>query len=367
MAVQTGNGTVNHKQSSEKHEEFTLFGQLHRFFPKYCALSGLLLLLLTGCETETSILTPMGPAAEHSRTVWWILFFAAAAVFVFVMVVLSIAQFRQPEATNPNDADDNPDTGSFMGNITFVVMSGVVMPAVVLAGVIAVAVTGMEALSIPEDEVPFTIEVIGHQFWWEVYYPDHNFVTANEIHIPINEPIRILLRAEDVIHSFWVPELQGKMDLLPDQVNETWIEASYPGQYAGVCAEFCGLQHANMRFVVVARTPDDFETWVDQQQQPAPAPQGDIVQEGWRVFQDEGRCAECHTIIGTNATGVLGPDLTHFASRLTIGAGTVPNTEGHLYGWIIDAQSIKPGSLMPPIALTGEQLDALVAFMYTLE
>jgi cytochrome c oxidase subunit II len=357
----------NHKQSSEKHEELTLFGSSHRFFPRYLALSSLLFLLLTGCEAETSILTPMGPAANRIRLIWWILFFAAAGVFTFVMVLLAIALFTQPKPNETNDTDNNPDTGPFMGNVTFVIMNGVVMPAVVLAGVILVTITGMEALSIPEDDVPFTIEVIGHQFWWEVYYPDHNFVTANEIHIPVNEPIRILLRAEDVIHSFWIPEIQGKMDMLPDQVNETWIEASQPGQYAGVCAEFCGLQHANMRFVVVARTADDFEAWVAEQQRPAPAPQGDIVQEGWRVFQEEGDCAECHTIIGTNATGTLGPDLTHFASRLTIGAGAVPNNEGHLYGWILDAQSIKPGSLMPPIALTGEQVEALVAFMYTLD
>jgi cytochrome c oxidase subunit 2 len=282
------------------------------------------------------------------------------------MSLLAIALFHEPD-NHEVDTDDNPDTGAFMGNLTFVVANGIVMLGIVLTGVIVLTISGIHAISLPQDAFPFTIEVIGHQYWWEVNYPDHNFVTANEIHIPVNEPIRIVLRTDDVIHSFWIPELQGKMDMIPGQVNETWIEANETGQFAGICAELCGLQHANMRFIVISHTRNEFDTWVTHQQQAATVPQSDIIQEGWRVFQDEGTCAECHAINGTNATGTLGPDLTHFASRLTLGAGTIPNKEGHLSGWIIDSQSIKPGSLMPPIPLSGEELEALVSYLYTLK
>ena len=321
--------------------------------------------MISACgPVDTSIMTPAGPAASRINSIWWVLLIVATLIFVFIMSLLAIALFKSPEA---DESDDNPDTGVFMGNLTFVVINGVVMPAVVLTGIVIMSLTAIQTLSLPQDAFTFTIEVTGHQYWWEFYYRDYDVTTANELHIPVDEPVRIILHTEDVIHSFWIPEIQGKMDMIPGQINETWIEASEVGQYEGICTEFCGLQHANMRFHVFAENRDDFEAWVAQQQQPAPAPQNDLIERGWQVFQNEGNCAECHAIRGTNATGALGPELTHFASRLTIGAGTVPNTEGHLSGWIIDSQSIKPGSLMPPIELSGEDLEALVAYLQTLE
>jgi cytochrome c oxidase subunit 2 len=327
-----------------------------------------MVLLLTACSGDTSILQPNGPAASQMRLVWWVLFGLAALMFVFTMTLLVIALRHTPEDDRiPTDESPNTDE-SFMGSLRFVFISGIGIPAVVLFIVIGLTLVSMQALRVPEDETAMTIEVVGHQFWWEVRYPDYDVTTANEFHIPINTPVKLELYTDDVIHSFWVPELQGKMDMIPGIRNETWLEASRPGTYEGICTEFCGLQHANMRFFVTAQSQENFDTWMQEQQRPARLPQDDdLLQRGWQVFQNEGRCAECHAIRGTNATGDLGPDLTHLAGREWLGAGVVPNTEGYLSGWVIDPQSMKPGVLMPAIDLDGDDLQALVAFLQTLD
>jgi cytochrome c oxidase subunit 2 len=191
-------------------------------------------------------------------------------------------------------------------------------------------------------------------------------VTANEIHVPAGRPVRLRLSSADVIHSFWVPQLMPKTDLIPGQVNETWLTANRPGIYRGQCAEYCGLQHALMAFLVVADGPAAFDRWVALQRAPAAEPAGTLATRGRQVLERTS-CATCHTVRGTSARGTAGPDLTHLASRQQLGAGAVPNTPGHLGGWIANSQTIKPGNLMPPQPLTSEELQALIAYLETLE
>jgi cytochrome c oxidase subunit 2 len=216
-------------------------------------------------------------------------------------------------------------------------------------------------------EANLDIEIIGHQWWWEVHYTNQDFDTANEIHIPVGQTVTLHVTTADVIHSFWVPELHGKMDLIPGQTNTFTIQADQAGVYRGQCAEFCGAQHAHMAFLVIAESAEDFQTWLDHQSQPGAEPEvGSLEQQGQQAFLGSA-CVYCHTIEGTNASGHVGPDLTHLASRRTIASGILPNTPGNLAGWIINSQTIKPGNHMPPMNLNGDQVQALLAYLATLK
>jgi cytochrome c oxidase subunit II len=311
-------------------------------------------LILGGCDDERvqSVLHPAGPAAERVADLWWVMFGMGTAVFLIVMILTGMAVLRR-------ESDRPP-----MGNRRFIIAFGLAGPAVVLIVLLIFALQATLALRLPEAR--HTIQVIGHQWWWEVIYPDHGIITANEIRIPAGEPVRLELRAADVIHSFWVPRLHGKMDLLPEVTNTFWIEATEPGVYRGQCAEFCGVQHARMAFVVVAEPPEAFDEWVRRQTVPPAAPATQELVRGLEIFFDAG-CAECHAIRGTPAApGEVGPDLTHFGSRLTIGAGQRPNTTGDLAGWIANPQTIKPGNKMPPTFLGADELHTLVAFLQSL-
>jgi cytochrome c oxidase subunit 2 len=211
--------------------------------------------------------------------------------------------------------------------------------------------------------------VTGYQWWWSVEYlnadPSLIVTTANELHVPVGRPILLTLKSADVIHSFWVPSLHGKTDLVPGRENATWLQVDRPGIFRGQCAEFCGVQHAHMSLSVIAESSDQFEQWLSAQRQPAPAPLTAEQSRG-RDVVERGPCALCHTIRGTNAGARMGPDLTHFATRSTIAAGTVPNTRGNLAGWIADPQHLKPGSRMPATGLAAEDLQAVVAYLETL-
>jgi cytochrome c oxidase subunit 2 len=224
----------------------------------------------------------------------------------------------------------------------------------------------MAALAATDTSDEVIVEIVGHQWWWEVNYPLQGVTTANEIHIPVGYPIELKVTSADVIHSFWVPELHGKIDLIPGQTNSFWLQADEPGVYYGECAEFCGLQHAKMALVVVAQPEEAFVTWLEQQQQPATQVMDSTLVEGQQIFLGSA-CSQCHTINGTTATGDLGPDLTHLASRLTLAAGTLKNNQGNLAGWIINPQHLKPGNKMPPTNLTGPELQALLAYLESLE
>jgi cytochrome c oxidase subunit 2 len=194
-------------------------------------------------------------------------------------------------------------------------------------------------------------------------------VTANEIHIPTNQQVTIHLTSADVIHSLWIPQLNGKFDMIPGQTNTFSIEADRPGMFRGLCAEYCGLQHAHMQFVVVAEDADQFDKWIKNQTNPAPDPDANtepVIFEGQQAFLGSS-CVYCHTIKGTNASGTLGPDLTHLASRATLGAGAIANIPGNLAGWIINSQAIKPGNLMPPMDLDSDQLQSILVYLQTLQ
>ncbi|HWG76587.1 MAG TPA: c-type cytochrome [Steroidobacteraceae bacterium] len=229
----------------------------------------------------------------------------------------------------------------------------------------------LDAVSIrPQQPAPpMTIDIIAHQWWWEVRYesssPAQQFVTANEIHIPTGVRVYFKLHSDDVIHSFWVPQLTGKTDVIPGYENVTWLEADRPGTYRGQCGEYCGLQHAHMAFAVVAQEPAQFAAWKAQQLQPAAPPDSALAAQGQQDFQVH--CGICHRVRGTTADGILGPDLTHLMSRASIGADTLPNTPGDLSGWIADPQHIKPGNLMPAVALSGSQLTDIRSYLETLE
>ncbi len=315
--------------------------------------------LLGGCQSAAapSALDPQGPAAARIAELWWILLAAGGAVFVIVMLLLAAALLRRSD----RDTLHAPAGGSRM-----ILLGGVAMPVVVLSGVLALTVNTLLALSAPPASDDNVVEVIGHQFWWEVRYPGHNVLTANEIHIPVGTPVRVRLAAQDVIHSFWVPELHGKLDMIPGQTNTFWLQADRPGVFKGLCAEFCGIQHAKMTFLVIAQPQAEFAAWLAQQQQPAAVPGEPIAQRGLEVFLSAG-CVECHTLRGTDATGNLGPDLTHIAGRRTLGAGIMANNPPNLGSWIAGPQHIKPGNLMPATPLAGDDLQALVTYLAALK
>lgn len=216
-------------------------------------------------------------------------------------------------------------------------------------------------------DTSLTIEVTAHQWWWELRYMDSDvhkiFLSANEIHVPVGERVRIKLNSADVIHSFWVPSLAGKMDVIPGQTNVTYIRADEPGTYLGECAVFCGDEHARMEFRVVAQAPKDFEAWKNQQLQEAPQPTNATELQGRLAF--ESHCSACHTVRGSSAAGMAGPDLTHLMDRSTLAAGALTNEVGHLSDWIRDPQKYKPGTSMPTVQLSEADLAAVAAYLRT--
>lgn len=228
--------------------------------------------------------------------------------------------------------------------------------------------TGAAFSARTETQPAFSIEVTGHQWWWEVRYsseePSRVFTTANEIHIPVGQSVEVKLVSADVIHSFWVPALAGKTDLIPGQTNVMQLEASRAGVFRGQCAEFCGTQHANMAFYVVASEPARFQAWWDKQLQGAPPPKSEEVKLGQTTFIQ--KCGLCHTVRGTRAGGIVGPDLSHLMQRRSIAAGTLPNNTGHLAAWIADPQDPKPGNFMPRPDISAAELQRILAYLQTL-
>lgn len=305
-----------------------------------------------------SALEARGPAAAQMEWLWWFMFWLGLAIFLAVMAYLFWALFRRRQE------EGVPLTQRQEERI--VIWGGGVFPTAVILLLVGLTISALGTIANPARQAAFTIMVTGYQWWWEVDYPDHDIRTANEIHIPVGEKVQINLTSNDVIHSFWIPQLHGKLDANPDRITSFSIEASEPGVYWGECAEFCGDQHAKMRFLVVAETADEFEAWANRMSRPIEAPEDPLAQEGLQVFMDAG-CLACHRIAGTNATGQLGPDLTHVASRRTLGAGALENSIGNLSGWISDPHSIKPGVYMPASELSGPELQALLHFLGTLD
>ena len=318
--------------------------------------------ITSGCAADApSMFKPAGPGAARVEGLAWLLFGLSAAVFCFVTALLILSVVRRRRARGP--VDERGHEAAEWGD-RFILVAGVLVPAVILTGTFVVGLREMRALAKPLNHTRMTISVIGHLWWWEARYPN-GAVTANEIHIPVGVPVRVELTTADVIHTFWVPQLQTKTDQIPGHTNEMWIQADAAGRYRGQCSQFCGLQHAHMIFYVVADPPAEFESWVSGQASPAKAPDSPAAARGLQVFTST-TCAGCHTIRGTPAQATVGPDLTHLASRATIASGTISDTTADLEAWITDPQSIKPGAIMPPTQLSPSDLQALVAYLQSL-
>ena len=314
-----------------------------------------------------STLNPQGPAAARLAELWWVMFGFGTAVFVLVIALLIAALLRGRRGTSATE----PDSQSIETGRNWPILGGILLPLVVIGIVFGYNIYTLVAVENPHGKPDVQIEVVGRRWWWEVKYPEEGVTTANEIHIPVGKPVEIQLQTADVIHSFWVPELHGKMDLIPTRINKIVIQADKAGVYRGECAEFCGLQHAHMGLIVVAESQADYDNWVKAQAQPATQPTDQTALQGQQVFMSVG-CVFCHTIRGLEDKEIdrssvdLGPDLTHLDSRLTIAGASLTKNRGNLAGWIVDAQHVKPGALMPEMDIDSQQLQALLAYLETL-
>ena len=318
---------------------------------------------LASCDADGGALDPRGPGAADTASHWWLMFWLGLVVYVVVMGLLLYAIMRARRQANPEF--DPP-----ISDRAFFAVGGLAIPLLIIALVLGDSVrTGQSVIESPEEPAEI-IEVVGHMFWWEVRYPEHDVVTANEIHIPVGEPVELRLTSADVIHSFWVPELAGKRDLNPGKENVMWIQADEADIYWGQCAEFCGVQHALMGKLVIAQEQDEFDQWIADRQEPASEPDDEFLQAGLDAYYDTG-CAMCHAIDGITepdpAAGAPGPDLTHFGSRMTIASAIEDNTYGNLAAWIVDPHDLKPGVRMPATDIDPDELDALVEFLLSLE
>jgi cytochrome c oxidase subunit 2 len=317
-----------------------------------------------------SAFDPAGPKAAAILHLNWYLLATATVIYVVVIGALFYVMRRATTRSVAFEDGDADEPARERGRPRWVA-AAVAASALILLLFIFVDVSTARSISRVGGEKPLRIDVVGHQWWWEVTYPDtanpQNIVeTANEIHVPVGRAAFIKMRSDDVIHSFWAPNLDGKKDLIPGHETRTWFRADSAGVYRGQCAEFCGHQHAKMAFFIVAEPRIQFEHWLEAQKSEASKPADSLAQEGERVFLS-GSCAMCHTISGTSAGSRFGPDLTHLASRRTIAAGTLPNNAGSLAGWILDPQSIKPGVKMPANRLDSRSLRALLAYLETLK
>jgi cytochrome c oxidase subunit 2 len=322
------------------------------------------------CRADTPMAYTYGFGTKDYPVVnlLWGLIIISLVVVAIIAILVLVGSLLRRQAPPSGDLHEVPllPAGRGLGFIYI----GTALTVLALFGFAAWTFATLAAISGPKGGKPaLSIHVIGHQWWWEVQYDSKDtsriFETANEIHIPTRQPVRIELTSVDVIHSFWVPQLSGKMDLIPGQQNETWIEADRPGTYRGQCTVYCGLQHAHMALAVIAQPQRQFDNWWADQLKPAPAPRTPLEAAGETQFIVH--CGACHTVDGTAAHGRLGPNLSHLMSRSTIAAGTLPNTIGYLSGWIADPQHVKPGNYMPELDLSGPQLTAIRNFLETLK
>jgi len=313
--------------------------------------------LLGGCQGVQSALDPAGDQAGGIAGLFWLFLGVLGAIYLLVLVLLAgaLLGLRQRAATEWR-----------LSGLLTLWAGGT---AVIILGLTAFSYATDARITRAGDDAELTVEVTAKQFWWQVKYvdpqPSRSFETANEVFLPVGVPVRFILKSQDVIHSFWIPNLHGKTDLIPGRVNETEIVARRAGVYRGQCAEFCGFQHAHMALDAVALPAAEFDAWRESRLKSAPTPEDEVLKEGMRVFLTSA-CVMCHTIRGTSASSRVGPDLTHVAGRRTLAAGTLPYSRGNLGGWITNPQSIKPGSQMPDIRLEPDQLQALLAYLDSL-
>jgi cytochrome c oxidase subunit 2 len=306
-----------------------------------------------------AVLTPAGPVAQTIAEMAWVLIVGSALVFGLVMAALVWALRHRRRAAST--------AGDRALAVRWILGAGFVLPVLVLAALLVYTVWRTQQLTPARGSQEPVISVIAHLWWWEVRYRDPSrgihFVLANEIHVPVGRAVTLGLTSADVIHSFWVPALAGKVDMLPGRVHQLRLQADRPGVYRGQCAEFCGEQHARMALHVVAESPEAYEQWLQSQNRPADSPRDAIVARGAQVFVEQ-RCTACHTVRGIGPLATIGPDLTHVGSRLHLAAGTLPMSTAALRDWIAHPQRAKPGARMPSYErLDDDALHALAAFL----
>ena len=239
-------------------------------------------------------------------------------------------------------------------------------PVIVVGAILFFTLPVIFSTQAPAPQSAMNIDVIGHQFWWEFQYPDANVITANELHLPVGKTVNLVLRSDDVIHSFWIPALGGKRDAFPGHTNYIWLTPNSTGEFPGQCYQLCGYSHGNMREKAIIQSPSDFQAWLTSQQSPAVQPTDPTAAEGGQLFQTRG-CAACHTIEGTPAAGKIGPNLTHVAGRGVIAGSVLHFTPEDLRTWLKDPPAVKPGSIMPNLGLNDHELDVLVAYLQSLK
>jgi cytochrome c oxidase subunit II len=333
----------------------------------------LLALTLAGCGvTGGEVQSASELAGDNARSIWNLfvpIFWLSVVIFVLVQgaLIWAVIRFRGKEG--------DPDPAQLHGN-TKVEVAWTIAPAIILAVILVPTITTIADLA-SEPEDPYTVDVVGHQWWWEFDYQDEGFKTGNVMHLPVDQPVQIRMTASDVIHSFYAPNLFGKQDVIPGRETNIYFTAEQTGEFYGQCFEFCGIQHANMHFRIVVHDQDEFEAWVADQQEGAIEPEEDTVEaQGKEVFFQQGAaCHACHAIDGavaedgTEALGEVGPNLTNLALRPIIGAGSLENTPENLRDWIRDPQESKPGNEMPAFSenqISDEDLDALVDYLSSL-
>ncbi len=309
-------------------------------------------------KTFDPVLSPASPDALAISHLFTILFIICGVIFALVtgLVIYSIIRYRR----RPQDGEP----AQVMGNTKLEIV-WTAIPLMLLGWVFFLTIRVMMA-SDPSPRLKPDLVVIGHQWWWEVHYPNSGVVTANEIHIPTGKRLLTRVLSADVIHSFWVPELARKMDMIPGHPNHLYVEADQPGAYYGTCSEYCGAQHAWMRLTVIAEPPAQFAAWEQHQLHAAPAPATTPAARGLHTFQSM-TCINCHSIAGVNGFQKVAPDLTHLATRTIIGSGVMKNTPANLALWLKNPQAIKPGCNMPNLQLTDPQVQDLVAYLETLK
>jgi cytochrome c oxidase subunit 2 len=321
-----------------------------------------------GCDWRHGALDPAAVESNQIGQLFWVFFWLSWVIFAMVVIATALAYVRASRRRDAEMEELSRDP-ALERRMRGAVTASTITSVAILIGLLIASVASGRKLSDLGRDVPMTVEVTAHQWWWEVRYPgaspDQSFSTANELHVPVGRNVTAVLRSADVIHSFWVPRLTGKRDLIPGQTTAVAFRANTAGTFPGRCAEFCGVQHARMDLSVVAEDDDSFERWRSSQR----APGASVVTEGDRrgqAFFMRSSCATCHRISGTPALATVGPDLTHVAARRVLAAGALPNDARSMAGWVKDPQRFKPGAQMPPTPLSDEDVAALVTYLGSL-
>lgn len=340
------------------------------------AAGWLAVLALAGCSSVESTFDAHGPAARSISHLEWFMTILFLVVTLIMWVLIAFAFYRRRGSL----AEHEPIEAG--GGQMWIAIGGIAIPLIVLTVLFVLGLGllrdfpihgmhGMAHHTAMQQSMKPEILVVGHQWWWEIHYlnddPSLQFTTANELHLPSGRPVNIEVKTDDVMHSFWIPALHGKVDLIPGYTNYIRLEASQPGNYTGQCAEFCGAEHARMRLLAVVQEPDVYQDWLKEQREPAAEPQSPDAVAGEKIFLS-GPCSNCHQVRGTGAGGTVAPDLTHIGGRAMIAANSYTNNDAYLEAWVTHAQSLKPEALMPNLTqFSGEQLHDLVAYLRQLQ